>query len=139
MIHATGWAQLAHFSEVRALASGERTIDRWHWETGDVAWIDGHYYSVKSPGMAAFSTPLYLLIDATGGRELAADAAAQAAKADQPRWVPNDGAPWSSFGYDPARTRSHFSAGPPCHRTRTATVLGSVPSPTSTLGSLEAA
>ena len=27
----------------------------------------------------------------------------EAAKADQPRWAPNDGAPWSSFGYDPAR------------------------------------
>ena len=103
VIHTTGWAQNAHYAEVRALANGEKTIDRWHWETGDVAWIDGHYYSVKSPGMAAVSTPLYMLIDATGGREVAADAAAEAAKADEPRWVPNDGAPWSSFGYDPAR------------------------------------
>ena len=50
VIHTTGWAQLAHFAEVRALASGSKTIDRWHWETGDIAWIDGHYYSVKSPG-----------------------------------------------------------------------------------------
>jgi hypothetical protein len=103
VVHTMGWAQLAHFAEVRALADGEKTIDRWHWETGDVAWIDGHYYSVKSPGMAALTLPLYKLIAATGGRELSADAAANAAKADDPRWVPNDGAPWASYGYDPIR------------------------------------
>ncbi|MFI5122603.1 MAG: hypothetical protein ACHQJ5_06870 [Vicinamibacteria bacterium] len=100
VMHTMGWAQLAHFSEVRALAAGEKTIDRWHWETGDVAWIDGHYYSVKSPGVAALTTPLYLLIDATGGRELAADAAANAARAYEPRWTPNDDAPYVNYGYD---------------------------------------
>ena len=103
VIHTTGWAQLAHFAEVRAIASGSKTIDRWHWETGDIAWIDGHYYSVKSPGMAAISAPLYMLMDATGGRELAADAAGEAAKADQPRWTPNDGPPYTSYGFDAAR------------------------------------
>jgi hypothetical protein len=103
VIHTMGWAQLAHFAEVRALASGEKTIDRWHWETGDVAWIDGHYYSVKSPGLAALSTPLYALIDATGGRGLSADAADNAARAYEPRWMPNDGPPFASYGYDPQR------------------------------------
>ena len=68
VIHTMGWAQLAHFSEVRALSHGEKTIDRWHWETGDVAYIDGHYYSVKSPGMAALSVPLYKLIVAARRR-----------------------------------------------------------------------
>jgi hypothetical protein len=105
VIHTMGWAQLAHFAEVRALATGSKTIDRWHWETGDVAWIDHHYYSVKSPGMAAISVPLYDLIDATGGRELSADAADNAAKADDPRWVPSDGPPYASYGYDPARAQ----------------------------------
>src|SRR4029078_4470870 len=90
-------------AEVRASASGSKTIDRWHWETGDIAWIDGHYYSVKSPGMAAGSAPLYLLIHAPGGRELAADAAGEAAKADQPRWTPNDGPPYTSFGFNATR------------------------------------
>jgi hypothetical protein len=103
VMHTMGWAQLAHFAEVRALANGEKTIDRWHWETGDVAWIDGHYYSVKSPGMAALTMPLYELIDATGGRELSADAAANASRAYEPRWVPNDAAPYASYGYDPIR------------------------------------
>ncbi|MFL5871522.1 MAG: hypothetical protein ACJ75R_10595 [Solirubrobacterales bacterium] len=105
VIHTMGWAQLAHFAEVRALVHGEKTIDRWRWETGDVAWIDGHYYSVKSPGMAAISMPLYKLIDATGGRELSADAAENAAQASTPRWVPNDGAPYASYGYDPRRAQ----------------------------------
>jgi hypothetical protein len=100
VMHTMGWAQLAHFSEVRALAAGEKTIDKWHWETGDVAWINGHYYSVKSPGMAALTTPLYLLIDATGGRELGADAAANASRAYEPRWTPNDDAPYVNYGYD---------------------------------------
>ena len=105
VMHTMGWAQLAHFAEVRALANGERTIDRWHWETGDVAWIDGHYYSVKSPGMAALSTPLYLALDAIGGRAVSAAAAANAARAHEPRWVPNDGPPYASYGYDPDRAQ----------------------------------
>ena len=46
--------------------------------------------------MAAISMPLYKLIDAAGGRELAADAAANASKAYEPRWVPNDGPPYAS-------------------------------------------
>jgi len=30
--------------------------------------VDGHFYSVKSPGMAALSTPLYMAIDGLGGQ-----------------------------------------------------------------------
>jgi hypothetical protein len=101
-MHSMGWAQLAHFAEVRALASGEKTIDRWHWETGDVAWIDGHYYSVKSPGTAAVSVPLYLAIDA-GARGAANAAARNAAEALEPRWTPNDEWPHRQYGYDPER------------------------------------
>ena len=123
VIHTMGWAQLAHFAEVRALADGERTIDRWHWETGDIAWIDGHYYSVKSPGMAALSTPLYMLIDATGGREPPPTPRPRPAKADEPRWVPNDGAPWSSLRLRP-RARG---AGPGTGRGRDSGRLGADP------------
>jgi hypothetical protein len=101
-MHSMGWAQLGHFAEVRALANGEPTIDRWHWETGDVAWIDGHYYSVKSPGTAALSVPLYLAIDA-GGRGAARAAAANAREAREPRWTPNEQWPYAQYGYDRAR------------------------------------
>src|SRR5436305_6945435 len=68
IMHQLGWAQTAHFAQVRALSHGEAQIDRWHWETNDKAWVDGHFYSVKSPGMAALTTPVYMAIDALGGQ-----------------------------------------------------------------------
>jgi hypothetical protein len=101
-MHSMGWAQLAHFAEVRALADAEKTVDRWHWETGDVAWIDGHYYSVKSPGTAALSVPLYLAIDA-GARGAANAAAQNASEAHHPRWTPNAEFPWQQYGYSEER------------------------------------
>jgi hypothetical protein len=103
VIHTMGWAQLAHFAEVKALSHGEKTIDPYHWETGDVAWIDGHYYSVKSPGMAALSAPLYKLIVALGGEDASRAAADNAAQAYDPRWTPNEDAPWAQYGYNPVR------------------------------------
>lgn len=103
VMHTMGWAQLAHFAEVKALSHGEKTIDAYHWETGDVAWIDGHYYSVKSPGMAALSVPLYKLIVALGGEDASRAAADNAAQAYSPRWTPNENAPWAQYGYDPVR------------------------------------
>ena len=54
VMHSMGWAQHANYAQVRALADGQAEIDRWHWETKDKAWIDGHFYSVKAPGLAAF-------------------------------------------------------------------------------------
>lgn len=94
VIHTMGWAQLAHFAEVRALADGEKTIDAYHWETGDVSWFDGHYYSVKSPGLAAVSVPLYKLVVALGGEDASRAAADDAARASEPRWVPNEDPPF---------------------------------------------
>ncbi len=103
VVHTMGWAQLAHFSEVRALSHGEKTIDPYHWETGDVAYFNGHYYSVKSPGMAALSVPLYKLLVALGGEDASRAAADNAAQSYHPRWVPNEDAPWAQYGYDPVR------------------------------------
>ena len=70
-LHQTGWAQLGHYAEVRALSDGRKNVDPWHWETGDVAYIDGHYYSVKSPGRAAITLPPYHLLEALGAIEAA--------------------------------------------------------------------
>jgi hypothetical protein len=100
VVHTAGWAQLAHFSQVRAFADGQAEIDRWHWETGDKAWIDGHFYSVKSPGVAALTTPAYLAIEEAGGLELSREAAANAGRSSDPRWVPNDRYPYPSYGFD---------------------------------------
>jgi hypothetical protein len=100
VVHTAGWAQLGHLAQVRAFADGRAEIDRWHWETGDKAWIDGHFYSVKSPGVAALTTPAYLAIERVGGLELSREAAANAARTSDPRWVPNDRAPYPSYGFD---------------------------------------
>ena len=102
-MHQTGWAQLGHYAEVRALADGRKDIDPWHWETGDVAYIDGHYYSVKSPGVAAISTLPYLAIEELGGFDLAADAARNAAESTSPRWIADMEPPLAQYGYDPDR------------------------------------
>src|SRR5512132_1230222 len=59
VIHQLGWAQLGHFGQVRAFDDGQAQIDQWHWETNDKAWVDGHFYSVKSPGVAALTTLPY--------------------------------------------------------------------------------
>jgi hypothetical protein len=105
VMHQMGWAQLGHYAEVRALADGRENVDPWHWETGDVAYIDGHYYSVKSPGVAAVSAPIYLGLEATGGLDLAADAAANASRSDKARWVSDQGPPYAQYGYDPDRAQ----------------------------------
>jgi hypothetical protein len=104
-MHQMGWAQLGHYAEVRALADGRKDVDPWHWETGDVAYIDGHYYSVKSPGVAAISTLPYLAIEELGGLDLAADAAGNAADSTSPRWVADMEPPFAQYGYDPDRAQ----------------------------------
>ncbi|MGH2954945.1 MAG: hypothetical protein ACRDK9_13205 [Solirubrobacterales bacterium] len=103
VMHQMGWAQLAHFAEVQALADGRKDVDPWHWESGDVAYIDGHYYSVKSPGVAALSVPLYLGLEAVGGLDVAADAARNTSRSDQPRWISDQGPPYAQYGFDAAR------------------------------------
>src|SRR5262245_51158568 len=59
VMHQMGWAQLAHYDQVQALGKGQSQIDDWHWNTNDKAWIDHHFYSVKSPGMPMLVTPAY--------------------------------------------------------------------------------
>src|ERR671937_1359706 len=75
VMHAMGWTQLSQYAQVRALAAGTSRIDRWHWETKDKAWIHGHFYSVKAPGLAALTLPPYLSLDAAGGRTVGGQAA----------------------------------------------------------------
>lgn len=103
VMHTMGWAQTAHFAQVRALDQGRAEIDRWHWETKDKAWVDGHFYSVKAPGYAALSVPLYAAIDAAGGRSLAESAARNARAAPQPKWAPDPAPPYSEYGFSAER------------------------------------
>lgn len=103
VMHSMGWAQQANYAQVEALAAGEAQIDRWHWETRDKAWFEGHFYSVKAPGLAALTLPAYLALDAAGAKPVARDAAANASRADHPRWAPPDDPDLSQYGFSARR------------------------------------
>ena len=60
--------QASHYALVRSLATGTARIDEYEWFTCDKALYQGHYYSVKAPGLAVLSLPAYLLLDRTGLR-----------------------------------------------------------------------
>jgi hypothetical protein len=69
-----GWNQNAHYALVRALADGTAAIDPYRDETGDVSWVDGHYYAAKAPGLAFATVPVYVLLDALGLKDAMARA-----------------------------------------------------------------
>ena len=54
-----GWNQATRFNLVRAIVeSGTLTIDRYHENTGDKAFRDGHYYCDKAPGASLLAVPV---------------------------------------------------------------------------------
>jgi len=61
-----GWTQNAHYALVRSLADGTPRIDRYSEETGDASFWQGHYYSVKAPGVALVALPAYVGLDTLG-------------------------------------------------------------------------
>ena len=103
VMHQVGWAQLAHFDQVQAFSKGQPQIDQWHWNTNDKAWVDGHFYSVKSPGMAALTTPLYDAIEGLGGNKLARAAAHNVDQTAHPKWLYDGVIPIENFGYNVER------------------------------------
>jgi hypothetical protein len=118
LMHSMGWAQSAFYAQARALADGGTQIDRWHWETQDKAWVDGHFYSVKAPGLAALTAPPYLGLDALGAQSLGREAVANARETEHPRWTLAAGtqAPFPEFGYSTERaheTWRDIAAGAP--------------------------
>jgi hypothetical protein len=118
LMHSMGWAQSSFYAQERALADGGTQIDRWHWETQDKAWIDGHFYSVKAPGLAAFTFPVYLGLDAVGAQSAAREGVANARETEHPRWTLAAGtqAPFPEFGYSAERaheTWRDIAAGAP--------------------------
>src|SRR4051794_40783008 len=69
VMQASGWAQSSNYELVRALHGGTATIDPWHWETRDISWYKGHYYSVKAPILPAVMLPVYeALVKLDAGR-----------------------------------------------------------------------
>lgn len=61
-----GWNATAHYALVESLADGTPRIDGHLNQGGDVAWVDGHFYAAKAPGLAFASLPLYAILDTRG-------------------------------------------------------------------------
>lgn len=60
------WNEYSRYDLVRALVEdGTTSIDRYHENTGDKAFYNGHYYSDKAPGTAFLGLPVYLLLTVT--------------------------------------------------------------------------
>lgn len=62
----SGWNAEAHFALVQSLADGRPTIDDHLNQSGDIAFVDGHFYAAKSPGLAMFSLPSYFVTKGLG-------------------------------------------------------------------------
>jgi hypothetical protein len=102
-MHAMGWAQSSYFAQVRALADGRTEIDSVKWQAKDAAWVDGHFYSVKAPGLAALTLPVYLALDAVDARAAARAAADNAHATAHDHWRSH--APPRYFGFSVDRAR----------------------------------
>ena len=59
ILQPVGCNQTAHLGLVKALTDGTPRIDAYAAETCDTAYIDGHYYAAKAPGLALASFPWY--------------------------------------------------------------------------------
>lgn len=61
-----GANQTAHFATVVALAHGSPSIDAERTWTGDTAYVHGHFYAAKAPGLALATVPWYLALKHLG-------------------------------------------------------------------------
>ena len=102
VMHSLGWAETSNFALVRAFSDGKPEIDRWHWETKDKSFYDGHFYSVKAPGLAFVTTPVYKALTAVGGTEASADLARNARDGGAARWA-REGTSKGLYSDDPRR------------------------------------
>jgi hypothetical protein len=104
VIQALGWAQTSYFSLTRSLSHGTAKIDRYQWETRDESYSDGHYYSVKAPGLSLLTLPAYESLRALGARDLSRRMARNAHKSGAFRWY-RAGVPSGLYGNDLQRAR----------------------------------
>ncbi len=59
------WNEFSRYDLVQAIVeTGSPIIDRYHENTGDKAFYDGHYYSDKAPGTALLGVPVQLVVNA---------------------------------------------------------------------------
>jgi hypothetical protein len=103
LMHAVGWAQQSFYAQERALANGQSQIDPWKWQAKDEAWVDHHFYSVKAPGLATLTLPVYLALDAVNAQSLARRAADNALQTAHEHWHPYLPRRWVGFSAQRAR------------------------------------
>src|SRR5437868_7864996 len=60
------WNQGSNYALVRALADGTAKVDRYAWQTGDLSYFHGHYYSVRAPGLSFVELPVFEVARAAG-------------------------------------------------------------------------
>lgn len=102
IMQSLGWAQTSYFAFVKSLSHGTAQIDRYHWETRDKSYIDGHFYSVKAPGLPLLLTPAYLGLEAVGAKGAARHAADTARRGGAQQWTYR-GLNVANYGYDRPR------------------------------------
>jgi hypothetical protein len=103
VMQASGWAQSSNYALVRALDGGTATIDPWHWETRDISWYKGHYYSVKAPLLPALTLPVYKVLEQFDTQKWAYETAKNARRNHAWRWRPT-ATPQGLYGSKRLRT-----------------------------------
>jgi hypothetical protein len=103
VMQASGWAQTSNYALVRALHGGTATIDQWHWETRDISWYKGRYYSVKAPILPALTLPVYEVLTRVDSEKWAYDTAKNARRSHAWRWRPTS-TPQGLYGSKRLRT-----------------------------------
>jgi hypothetical protein len=66
MVIPPGANQTAHYATLVAVANGSANIDRERRWTGDTAYLNGHFYAAKAPGLALATVPWYVALRDTG-------------------------------------------------------------------------
>jgi hypothetical protein len=102
VVQAPGWAQTSYMALSQALWDGKAQIDEWHWETHDIAWYDGHYYSVKPPGLVLATFPLYAGLRAAGAERISRDLRIRADDGGAAPWAAGR-PPVAYYGYSQQR------------------------------------
>jgi 4-amino-4-deoxy-L-arabinose transferase-like glycosyltransferase len=103
VMQSSGWAQTSNYALVRALDAGTAKVDPWHWETRDISWYKGHYYSVKAPLLPMLTLPVYDALTHVDSQKWAYDTALNARNTHSWRWRPTS-TPQGLYGGQRIRT-----------------------------------
>ena len=66
LLQPVGCNQTAHYSLIQSLSDGTPRIDAYRPQSCDIAYIDGHFYAAKAPGLAMLTVPFYAALELAG-------------------------------------------------------------------------